>query len=239
MLSVIHQEDTAAGVFADAVAEAGHELVEWNAAEASGPPLEPEAALVFGGAMHVDQEERHGWLRDEDALLRRWLSEGVPLLGVCLGGQLLAKALDAPVRRMASPEIGWFDIALTPEAANDPVFAALPERFDAFQWHSYAFELPRGAVPLARNPRSLQAYRAGEAAWGLQFHAEVTKAALDDWLESSQPEDGAIDAARLRAASAERIERSSEIGKEICTRFLAVAQATARDATTRATSPDS
>ncbi len=241
VLSLVHQWDAASGVFADVVAETGHELVERNVAEIGVPRERFEAVLVFGGAMHVDQEERHGWLREEDAYLRRLVEEGVPVLGVCLGGQLLAKALGATVRRMPSPEIGWHEVELTPEAAGDPVFAALPERFDSFQWHSYAFELPASGVLLARNERCAQAYRAGAAAWGVQFHAEVTRATVDRWIESSQPEDdGALDVTRLRTASDRHIGRWNELGRQICERFLALAAGlTAPGATTRATSPRS
>lgn len=242
VLSLVHQWDAASGVFADVVAEAGHELVERNVAEAGVPEERFGAVLVFGGAMHVDQEERHGWLRDEDAYLRSLVEDGVPVLGVCLGGQLLAKALGAPVRRMPSPEVGWHEVELTPEAADDPVFAGLPERFDSFQWHSYAFELPAGGVLLARNDRCQQAYRAGEAAWGLQFHAEVTPAIVAGWIDSSRPEDddGPLDLERLRTDSNRHIGRWNELGREICRRFLAVAaDLTAPGATTRATSPRS
>jgi GMP synthase (glutamine-hydrolysing) len=242
VLSVVHHWDAASGVFADVVAERGHDLVEWNAAEEGGLPEEDfGAVLVFGGVMHVDQEERHEWLREENDFLRRLVDERVPVLGVCLGGQLLAKALDAPVRQMASPEVGWFEVELTPEAADDPVFGRLPARFDSFQWHSYAFELPPGAVLLARNERCCQAYRAGEAAWGLQFHAEVTRATLEGWIDSPKyDEDGAIDLARLRTESVERIGRWNELGKQICDGFLEVAEGFSRDAATiRATSPGS
>jgi GMP synthase (glutamine-hydrolysing) len=242
VLSLVHQWDAASGVFADVVAEAGHELVERNVAEAGVPEERFGAVLVFGGAMHVDQEERHGWLRDENAYLRSLVEDGVPVLGVCLGGQLLARALGAPVRRMPSPEVGWHQVELTPGAADDPVFAGLPERFDSFQWHSYAFELPADGVLLARNERCRQAFRAGEAAWGLQFHAEVTPAIVAGWIDSSKPEDedAPIDAERLRTDTDRHIGRWNELGREICRRFLAVATGlTAPDATTRATSPRS
>ena len=242
VLSVVHQWDAASGVFGDVVSERGHELIERNAAAKGQLPQEDfDAVLVFGGAMHVDQEERHGWLRDENVFLRGLVDERVPVLGVCLGGQLLAKALEAPVRRMPSPEVGWFEVELLPEAADDPVFAGLPAHFDSFQWHSYAFELPPGAVLLAHNERCYQAYRAGEAAWGLQFHAEVTRATVEHWIESSKPaEDGAIDFARLRTESDERMGGWNQLGREICGRFLAVAERLSRDAATiRAMSPHS
>jgi GMP synthase-like glutamine amidotransferase len=244
VLSIVHQPDAASGVFADAAAEAGHELEEWtiSAAPAPAAPLESYGAvLVFGGAMHVDQEDRHGWLHDERLLLRDLVRDGVPVFGVCLGGQLLAKALGAHVRRMPSPEVGWFDVSLTEEAASDPVFAGLPARFPAFQWHTYRFELPEGAVPLARNDRCLQAFRAGEAAWAIQFHAEVTRESVSDWTSSSKPEDdGAVDFDALLAESEERIGAWNALGKDLCRRFLAVADGATRPAaTTRATSPRS
>jgi GMP synthase (glutamine-hydrolysing) len=241
VLSVTHQADGPSGVFGHAVAEAGHELVEWNVAmEGRLPDEEFDALLVFGGTMHVDQEERHGWLRGEDAFLRRLVGGGMPALGVCLGGQLLAKALGARVRPLPSPQVGWHEARLTPAAGDDPVFAGLPARFDALQWHSYAFELPRGAVLLARDDRCYQAFRAGAAAWGLQFHAEVTPETLRDWIASAEQEsNGAVDFDRLRSESEARIGRWNDLGKEICRRFLAVAErrgATRAAATTRATS---
>jgi GMP synthase (glutamine-hydrolysing) len=242
VLSITHQSDAASGVFGDAVRERGHELDEWLISSDPEPPAPVEsydAVLVFGGAMHVDQEERHGWLREENALLQHLVAEDVPTFGVCLGGQLVAKALGSPVRRMPSPEIGWFDVGLTPEAADDPVFADLPERFPAFQWHSYCFELPEGGVALARNDRCLQGFRVGRA-WGIQFHPEVTPEDLAEWLRTADPkEDGPIDVEALRAESEQRIAAWNELGRELCARFLAVAEATSPDATTRATSPRS
>jgi GMP synthase (glutamine-hydrolysing) len=241
VLSLVHQSDAASGVFGDVVREAGHELVERHVAEAGVPEESFGAVLVFGGAMHVDQEDAHGWLRDEDAYLGRLVADGVPVLGVCLGGQLLAKAFGARVGPMPSPEIGWHDVELTDEARGDPLFGGLPRRFPSFQWHSYAFDVPRDGVLLARNERCAQAYRIGERAWGVQFHAEVTHASVEDWLQSSRPEeDGALDEAALRRETEERIDSWNRLGKELCGRFLAVAgRATARGATTRATSPRS
>jgi GMP synthase (glutamine-hydrolysing) len=241
VLSVIHQADGPSGVFGHVVEEAGHDLVEWNVSAESRLPDEAfEAVLVFGGTMHVDQDERHGWLRDEDAFLRGLVAGDVPVLCVCLGGQLLAKALGASVRRMPSPQIGWHEIRLTSAAKDDPVFAGLPARFDSFQWHSYAFDLPPGAALLARDERCYQAFRVGATAWGLQFHAEVTPAVLRSWIESAEREsaDGSLDFDRLRAESEARIGHWNEIGREICGRFLTVAErggATRTAATTRAT----
>lgn len=243
VLSIVHQTDAAAGVFADEIAARGLALDEWVIAQDPAPPAPLEsygAVLVFGGAMHVDQEERHGWLRDERLLLKELAADEVPLLGVCLGGQLVAKALDAHVRRMPSPEIGWPEVSLTPEAQSDPVFAGLPERFAAFQWHLYQFELPAGAIALARSERGVQAFRAGRATWAVQFHPEVRHEDLLDWISSSEPkEDGVLDAAGLKAETEQRIGAWNAFGRELCGRFLDAATSTARGATIRATSPRS
>jgi GMP synthase (glutamine-hydrolysing) len=223
VLSIIHQEDAASGVFADAVAERGDELTEWSISDGARPPRPAEsydAVLVFGGAMHVDQENRHPWLRNEDELLRGLLDRRIPVLGVCLGAQLVAKALGTRVGPLARPQIGWFDVDQTPEAADDPLFADLPRRFSSFQWHSYGFDLPANAIPLARDPVCLQAYRAGESAWGIQFHAEVTKESVDDWFRSSKPPEAPLDLDALRQETEEKIAGWNEFGKRLCGRFL-------------------
>src|SRR5687768_11476491 len=107
----------------------------WLRTEADEPPRDAasyDAVLVFGGAVHADQEERHPWLSDEKALLRDLLERGVPLLGVCLGSQLLAEAAGGSARRARTPEIGWHEVDVTPEGARDPVLGPLAPRFTAF-----------------------------------------------------------------------------------------------------------
>jgi GMP synthase (glutamine-hydrolysing) len=216
VLSLIHQDDAPTGTFGDAVRERGGKLTEWNLARGA-PPEPPEAfdaVLVFGGGMHVDQEDQHPWLREEDDLIKGLLAAKLPLLGVCLGGQLIAKAAGAHVGPAPHEEVGWNEVELTPEAAGDPLFAGLPERFDAFQWHSYVFDLPPGGVPLARNSVGLQAYRLGDFAWGIQFHAEVTREIVEGWLASDRTGQQ-IDLAPM--------EQWAQVGRALADRFLDVA----------------
>jgi GMP synthase-like glutamine amidotransferase len=214
VLSLIHQDDAPSGIFAEAVHERGAQLTECNIARDGPPPDSCDAVFVFGGAMHVDQEERHGWLREENELLKRLLAAEVPLFGVCLGAQLIAKAAGARVGPAVREEVGWHPVELTPEAGGDPVLGVLPERFDAFQWHSYAFELPPDGVPLARSAVGLQAYRVGAAAWGIQFHAEVTREIVEGWMAS--------DSAGRRFDVAP-MESWNRIGRGLAARFLDVA----------------
>jgi GMP synthase-like glutamine amidotransferase len=231
VLSLIHQDNAPTGTFADAVRARGAELTEWNIA--NGPPPAPlesyDAVFIFGGGMHVDQEDTHPWLRDEDELVKGLLAQEMPLFGVCLGSQLIAKAAGAHVGPAPRDEIGWHVVELTPEAADDPVLGGAPQKFNAFQWHSYVFELPRGATPLARSDVGLQAFRLGDSTWGIQFHAEVTQEIIEVWARS--------DGARHQFDPAP-MERWNQLGRALADRFLEVAARRprrARPATTRAT----
>jgi GMP synthase (glutamine-hydrolysing) len=222
VLSIVHQADAATGTFAAAVERAGAELVEWTFPE-SPPPAPAEAfdaVLVFGGTPHPDQDDRYPWLRAEADLLRGLVDRRVPVLGVCLGGQLLARALGGSVGPLARPEIGWHDVELTAEAASDPVLGALPRRFTAFQWHSYGFGLPPGAVALAHNATGLQAYRAGEAAWGVQFHPEVDEETVRRWIASGRRETPSGLAERTPV----EIGRWIGLGGTLCSAFLEAAR---------------
>jgi GMP synthase (glutamine-hydrolysing) len=180
ILALVHQPDAPPGTFADVVREAGAELRTWGVDEL-GPPRDADGfdgVMSFGGGMHPDEEHVHPWILAELELLRRLVADEVPTLGICLGGELLARALGAPVGPV-EPEVGFCAVERTGE--SDPLLGELPPRFDALQWHSYGFGLPAGAVALARSPSTLQAFRAGDRAWGLQFHPEVDRAIATAW----------------------------------------------------------
>jgi GMP synthase (glutamine-hydrolysing) len=227
VLAVSHQRDAGPGVFAEAVEAGGHELATWHIAEGGEPPADPfgyDAVVTFGGAMHADQEDRHEWLASEKSLLRALLTRGTPLLGVCLGSQLLAEAAGGRAVRASDPEIGWFDVDLTEAGPEDPVLGPLRPGFQAFEWHSYAVELPETATVLARTPVCVQAYRVDGAAWGIQFHAEVTAADAYKWIDDYRTDEDAVrigvDPRLLRVETEERIERFNELGRELCGRWL-------------------
>ncbi len=155
-LAIVHQPDAGPGVFAEEMRARGVELDEWALSErGTGPPREIadyDAVLTFGGAMHADQEDRHPWLRFEKDFLAAMLDDGMPLLAVCLGTQLLADAAGGVARRLDEPEIGWFEVEVTDEGEADPVIGPLAPGFTAFQWHSYEGVPPEGAAILARTP---------------------------------------------------------------------------------------
>jgi GMP synthase (glutamine-hydrolysing) len=159
-------------------------------------PSEADALVVLGGGMGANEQDRLPHLRDEIRLLRRCVEEGRPVLGICLGSQLLAAALGGTVARAAAPEIGFYRVRLAPAARDDALFAGVEESFVAFHWHNDAFTLPGGAVPLAGSTMTpLQAYRFGERAWGIQFHLEIDEPLLRAMLEGNDPE-GLIEQSR-------------------------------------------
>jgi GMP synthase (glutamine-hydrolysing) len=225
VLAVIHGARSRSGVFGEAVEARGHELEEWSLAWGEPPPRPLDdygAVLVFGGSMHADQDDRHPWLREETLFLRRLLDSRTPVLGVCLGAQLLARAAHAPVGPASEPEIGWCDVELTAEAADDPVLSGLPSRFKAFQWHFYTYGVPAGAVELARSAVCTQAFRLGDSAWGIQFHAEVTSAQVARWLVDDDA--AGQDVETIGRATEERIAHWNEVGRDLCGAFLEVAE---------------
>ncbi|HVO98015.1 MAG TPA: type 1 glutamine amidotransferase [Bryobacteraceae bacterium] len=143
---------------------------------------EYQAVIAMGGPMSAN-DDLPG-LRDELALIGRFLAGDLPLLGVCLGAQIIAKALGAKVYRNRDLEIGWEPVWLTEAAKDDPVFGGLasPEIF--FHWHGETFDLPAGAEWLAySNKCKNQAYRYGRNIYGIQFHAEVTPEMIADWCD--------------------------------------------------------
>jgi GMP synthase (glutamine-hydrolysing) len=228
VLAISHERDAGPGVFADAVAEAGAELETWHVAEtptAPGDPLRYDAVMTFGGSMHADQEEGHAWLAREKALLRDLLAAGMPLLGVCLGSQLLAEAAGGRAVRAREPEIGWFELEVTAEGAGDPLLSPLAPAFEAFEWHSYECRLPDDAVVLARTPLCVQAFRLAGRAWGIQFHAEVGAADATKWIDDYRNDVDAVrigvDAEALHRDTATRIGAFNDLGRALCGRWLA------------------
>ncbi len=153
-----------------------------------GDPV-PERSVDFSGllvmveAMNVDQTGRYPHLEREMRLSAGAHREGVPVLGICLGSQLAAAAFGAAVYQGGTKEIGWYELGLTPAAAQDLLFRDFPGRFTVLQWHGQTFDLPEGAVRLvsSRNYPN-QAFRLGNSSWGIQFHLETDGDLVRLWL---------------------------------------------------------
>ena len=229
VLSIVHGANARSALFGEVVREAGHELDERSFAfgEAPSEPERYDAVMVFGGAMNVHEIDGHPWISKEQRALAGVLEAGVPVFGVCLGSQLLASVTGARVSRAPTPEIGWYEVETTPEAADDPIFSRLPARFTAGQWHSYQFDLPEGATLLARSRVCLQAYRVGDNAWGTQFHAEITREIFAGWIDNYANDPDAVrvgfEPEQARAALDANIGRWNELGRTLAAGFLEAA----------------
>jgi GMP synthase-like glutamine amidotransferase len=144
-------------------------------------PVETASALILmGGPMSVNDPDP--WVPRHIRAIERAMKRSIPILGICLGAQLIAKALGSRVYRNAEKEIGWFPVAVEEDSAGDKMFRGFSEPEPVFHWHDETFDLPTGATRLASSERCRnQAFRYGENVYGLQFHAEVTAAMIEDW----------------------------------------------------------
>lgn len=224
VLSVVHEDSPTGGggLFERIVVERGDRLDRWFTANGDAPPGDPgawHAIMVFGGAMHPDQDAEHDWLAGETAFIEAALGARVPLLGVCLGAQLVARAAGARVGPARAAEVGWHDVEVNDAGARDPVLEVLPSRVTAFQWHYYGFDLPDGAVELATSPAARQAYRLGDRVWGVQFHPEVERHMLDAWFAHGADELGKP-VESMRAETDRELPRWNEHGRALCGAFL-------------------
>ena len=144
-----------------------------------------KALIILGGPMNVYEEEKYPYLSKLDFLIKQAIAAQKPVLGICLGGQLMAKALGARVRKNDVKEIGWYPVQLTSMGRQDAIFNGLPPEFMVFQWHEDTFELPVNATLLAQGNTCLnQTFVYGKNAYGFQFHLEVTPQMISTWVEA-------------------------------------------------------
>jgi GMP synthase (glutamine-hydrolysing) len=186
-----------------------------------------DALIVLGGPQMPDQGDAYPHLEVEMQCIEQALKRDIPVLGICLGAQLLAYTLGGGVRSMDHWEIGWYDLEPTRQSAADPMFCALVESHPVFQWHGYTFDLPAGAVHLARSATcENQAFRYGHHAYGLQFHLELDERLINRWLglpeyvEDLHLNGRGDDAQTIRQQTRERIGQSVALSQEVFGQFL-------------------
>jgi len=186
-----------------------------------------EALVVLGGPMNSDQIDSYPNLKTEVEIIREAVDRNMSVLGICLGAQLLAKALGGSVRRNAVREIGWYDVDVTDAGRSDPILSAFADRQRVFQWHEDGIELPPDAQLLASSTASpVQAFRYGEHAYGLQFHLEVDGSLIERWLRvpehvaTLEEESGNIDPAVIRAETGRSIGPLQQLSRETFSRWI-------------------
>lgn len=144
--------------------------------------------IVLGGLMGVYEQDSYPFLKDELKWLETVIKAGKPLVGICLGSQLIARVLGAGVYKgYSGPEIGWKPVVLTEEGKTDPLFFGFPPSFTPVHWHGDTFDLPIGATLLASSEMyPHQAFRYGNSTFAVQFHVEATEKLIDFWLRESE-----------------------------------------------------
>ncbi|HEY4759281.1 MAG TPA: gamma-glutamyl-gamma-aminobutyrate hydrolase family protein [Thermoguttaceae bacterium] len=178
-----------AGTLEDALSKAAQEFSYLDLFDGCPSSINFEQLLglvVMGGPMNVDEVQKYPFLGHEIQWIRQAIDDGIPVMGICLGAQLLAKAMGAKVYPNGIKEIGWYPLELRPAAAEDRLFAGCARKLSVFQWHGDTFDLPAGAVHLAQSPLCRnQAFRMGPSAYGLQFHIEMKAEMVENWLTES------------------------------------------------------
>ena len=191
VLIIQHQAGEGPGTIEEELLGAGHKVRRVRIDQGDQVPDEVGlmgGLVVMGGSMGVGDQGKLSHLKAEIALLKQFHKAEKPILGICLGAQLLAAALGTEVAA-GEKEIGWYPVRKLPDAFKDPVLRRLPENFPALMWHGDYFALPKGAVPLLSTDKcACAAFRHGKKAYGLVPHLEMTAAMVDEMVAGSRKE---------------------------------------------------
>lgn len=198
----------------------------WDEAQPWPDLSEISGIVSFGGEVNVDRTDVLPSLAHERALVREAVERGLPILGICLGAQLLARAMDRPVFASATREFGFVPIRPTEAGAADPLLSVFSPGDHVFHWHEDTFELPPGAELLAAGEDvPVQAYRIRDLAWGIQFHFEIDTVELEEWLASEGEDLEEVwgkSAGQVRAEAREHLAAQERTGREVFRRFAGI-----------------
>jgi GMP synthase (glutamine-hydrolysing) len=219
-----HEEPDDLGIAGEAFAAAGVPVTYVDLWREAPPSLSELSGLVIlGGDMNVDDTARYPFLSAERDLLAEAVGSEMPVLGICLGAQLLARTLGAAVTPSAHRELGFFPVRTTDSGAADPLTSCFQDGDLVFQWHRDTFDIPRGGTHLLEGEAvPNQGFRAGELAWGFQFHVEVSSEKLDAWLELAAEDlerEWGRTADELRAEAGRYLPTQQERARELFRRF--------------------
>lgn len=224
ILVIQHDGDKGLGVFTPSLVDASLELDVQFAGHGELELSDHAAVIALPGVANPDEDTLA--VHSTRNIIGEALLRGLPVLGICLGAELLAEAAGAGTYP-CPPEWGYREVALLPAAREDDLLRDLPESFEVFQAHTFACELPAGAVALAGDDGALQAFRVGTTAWGIQFHPEPTLAMLDGWTRSLGHfmQASGVDPETTRQLGRRHVPEWSERASAMGRRFAAVIQA--------------
>ncbi len=221
VLVVQHDLDTPLAALEPPLAALGVRTVTWYALSQPEPPAGAfDGLIVLGGVVNPDGTDGDAPLEREREVIADAHARGLPVLGTCLGAQLIAQALDGSAERMPAGEVGWVRSEFDPAAQDDALLAGTPAALDVLEWHNYSCTPPAGSAILARSAACVQAFRVGTTTWGLQFHVEVTRPVLEEWAETAAAELTALGlGAEAILGSAEQRTEQIRLATRIADRF--------------------
>jgi GMP synthase-like glutamine amidotransferase len=223
-----HDHDSGLDALEAPFLDAGADVEIWFPNETAAPrrPLDAyDGLIVLGGLANPDEDAKFPWLTLERSMIEEALEREVPVLGICLGGQLLAQAAGGEAFQAPDgPGIGWFEVRGTEDQAEDELFGDLPEAFYAFEWHHYCFTPPEDATLIYNTRRFNQAFRYGRNAWGTQFHFEAEPETISEWIDTARDEaiTHGVDIPNLRDTTAEYGPTQVELCHRVALRFVEV-----------------
>ena len=217
-LGIIEETLEASGIGAEYIRVFAGEAVPGDMTAAAG-------LVVMGGSMGVYEQAEYPYLSQEIRLIEAALKAEKPVLGVCLGSQLLASVLGAEVKKGNHKEIGWFPVALTEAASTDRLFSEVERSFWAYHWHGDVFDLPAGAVSLASSAQTqCQAFVYGVRAYGLLFHLEATRKIVEDMVRgfAGELDEEKIEGAEIIDQTCEHLPQLQRIGASVFQRWASL-----------------
>ena len=226
ILFVQHVENEGPGIFKEVLDEKGkpYHILKTFSDERFPLPSDCRGVIILGGPMNVDEESQYHFLKEEKEFIGNLLNKDIPLLGICLGAQLIAQVAGGRVFRAAEKEIGWYPIRLTGKGEQDPLFQGLPKLFEVFQLHEDTFEIPpKGKRLVTSDGCHNQGFKVGKRGYGLQFHLEADAKMISNWLDANKEDpffDNVNSVDSLKQQTAKKSPTCLKWGKKLLSNFL-------------------
>ena len=226
ILFIQHVRNEGPGIFKEVLDEMGisSHILEIFSDKNFFLPTDCRGVIILGGPMNVDEEPKYPFLKEEKEFIKDILKKEIPLLGICLGAQLIAQVAGGAVIKAREKEIGWYPIRLTDAGEKDPLFQGLPKLFEVFQLHEDTFEIPPKGERLATSDGCFnQGFRAGKRGYGLQFHLEANSEMVHDWLHSETEDQIVSNVEIVKRETSEKNQGCLKWGKKLLLNFLQIA----------------